>query len=108
MSLDKEITKSRNRFICIQDARWLDTFDNKEINSYELTKIANELDMALRIEKQKGKNAIRQVYEAINERYNLEGKEIDIGFGDKSFGSYMISAKDLKQFLQRLIIWEEK
>lgn len=98
----------QNRFIYLQDARWLDTFNDKEINSCELTKLANELYVELKNEKQKNKNAIKKVYDAINERYNLEGKMIDIGFGDKSCGCYMVSAKDLKQFLERLVIFEEE
>lgn len=98
----------QNRFIHLQDSQWLDTFNNQEINSCELAKLANELDVELKDEKQKNRNTIKKVYDAINERYNLEGKEIDIGFGDKSYGCYMVSAKDLKQFLERLIIFEDE
>lgn len=98
----------QNRFIHLQDSQWLDTFNNQEINLCELAKLANELDVELKDEKQKNRNTIKKVYDAINERYNLEGKEIDIGFGDKSYGCYMVSAKDLKQFLERLIIFEEE
>lgn len=64
----------QNRFIHLQNAQWLDTFNNQEINSCELAKLANELDVKLKDEQQKNKNTIKKVYDAINERYNLEGE----------------------------------
>lgn len=45
---------------------------------------------------------VRQVCEKITERYNLEGKPITDEFGDTQYGYEMISARNLKQFLDQI------
>ena len=45
---------------------------------------------------------VRQVCEKIIERYNLEGIPITGAFGDTQYGCIMVSAKDLKQFLNQI------
>ena len=45
---------------------------------------------------------VKEVCEKITERYNLEGKPITDEFGDTQYGYEMISAKDLKQFLDKI------
>lgn len=42
------------------------------------------------------------ICEKIRERYNLEGKPIVNVFGDTSYGYVMVSAKDLKEFLDQI------
>ena len=44
----------------------------------------------------------KEVCEKIRERYNLEGKPKNFGFGDTPYGYVMVSAKDLKQFLDEI------
>lgn len=45
---------------------------------------------------------VKEVCEKIRERYNLEGKPITDAFGDTQYGYVMVSAKDLKQFLDQI------
>ena len=45
---------------------------------------------------------VRQVCKKIIERYNLEIKPITGAFGDTQYGYIMVSAKDLKQFLNQI------
>lgn len=45
---------------------------------------------------------VKKVRENIIERYNLEGKPITGAFGDTQYGYIMVSAKDLKQFLDQI------
>lgn len=45
---------------------------------------------------------VKEVCEKITERYNLEGKPITDEFGDTQYGYAMISARDLKQFLDQI------
>lgn len=45
---------------------------------------------------------VKEVCEKITERYNLECKPITDEFGDTQYGYAMISAKDLKQFLDQI------
>lgn len=45
---------------------------------------------------------VKEVCEKIIERYNLEGIPITGAFGDTQYGCIMVSAKDLKQFLNQI------
>ena len=45
---------------------------------------------------------VKEMCEKIRERYNLENKPITDAFGDTQYGYVMVSAKDLKQFLDQI------
>lgn len=51
---------------------------------------------------QHDRELVKEVCEKITERYNLECKPITDEFGDTQYGYAMISAKDLKQFLDQI------
>lgn len=76
---------------------------SKKIDS--LSKENSHLKAQLHKEKQQ---AVNEVCEKIIERYNLEGKPITGAFGDTQYGYVMVSAKDLKQFLNKIQKEQEK
>lgn len=78
-------------------------FDNKfYTNNYSLIDNEEYFEAYFQSIKSYDRALVRQVCEKITERYNLEGKPITDEFGDTQYGYAMISAKDLKQFLDQI------